>query len=1570
DGADKLNGGSGNDLLDGGAGNDELKGGSGDDQLFGGDGADKLNGGSGNDLLDGGAGNDELKGGSGNDQLFGGDGNDKLKGGAGDDHLDGGDVDDRLEGGAGNDVLLGGAGNDALYGDGGSGSGGGSGDALAFNDYLDGGAGNDLLVGGQGNDTLLGGADDDVLYGDFGPGSGSGGGSHASGSGSGESGPLTFNDYLDGGAGNDQVFGQQGDDLANYTMVENLGASDDYDGGTGWDTLRLTLTYGEQLALAGEIADYQAFLAANGNPYTDSGPTFQFTTVDLAATDFEALDVVLTNVGPTANGDAYGTDEDTALAVAPDGVLGNDTDPDHLDVLTVTAFDATSASGASVTMNPDGSFAYDPGSVFQYLAVGESATDTFSYTISDLAGATSTATVTITVAGVNDAPDAVDDAYGTDEDTPLVVAATGVLGNDTDVDASDTLSVSAFDATSASGAGVTMNPDGSFTYDPGSVFQYLAVGETATDTFGYTVSDGHGGFDTATVTLTIAGVNDAPDAVDDAYGTDEDTPLAVAATGVLGNDTDVDASDTLSVSAFDATSASGAGVTMNPDGSFAYDPGSVFQYLAVGESATDTFSYTVSDGHGGFDTATVTVTVAGVNDGPDAVDDTLVGTVAVGTFESGDYTGWTTIGNAWVATSFSTFYSGAIGPTEGSYEAVLRSGDAGDWQIEGFLGLAGGTLDAVNGNPDPTFGNATDGAAIQTSVYMNAGAVLSFDWYFATTDYTPFNDFAFVTINGAAYELADIPGVGSYGSSGWQTFSYTASASGWVTLGLGVSNTGDFGVDTYLVVDNVQAQSAGGAYTDEDTAITIAAGDLLANDSDPDASDVLSISAVSATSTLGAGVSLAGGDVVYDPTGALNYLAEGESATDTFTYTITDGHGGFDTATVTLTVAGVNDGPDAVDDTLGGTGGDGNIAVYGASDGTFGAGNVASDLAALGIFGSVTVLNGSESLATLQQYDSILAYQNGWSDSASIGNRLADYVDAGGGLVTATFIWQNEDAAYLGWSWGRLETDGYMPFENYQGNYFSVSLGSYDSGHPIMSGPLTITSIGGYYHDVVDLSSDAQLVASWNTGSPFVAVDGGSGVVGITLFPNDAYGTLSGDYMQLFGNALAFVSGGGAYTDEDTAVTIAAADLLANDSDPDASDVLSISAVSATSTLGAGVSLVGGDVVYDPTAALNYLAEGESATDTFTYTITDGHGGFDTATVTLTVAGVNDGPDAVADAYGTDEDTSLVVAASGVLGNDTDEDASDVLGVSAYDSTSASGAGVTMNADGSFTYDPGSVFQYLAVGESATDTFTYTITDGHGGFDTATVTLTVAGVNDAPVANDDSNATNEDTAVGGNVLGNDTDVDASDALSVSAYDTTSAYGAAVSVAANGGYTYNPAGALNWLAVGESVVDTFNYTVSDGHGGFDSATVSITVAGVNDPPTAPDIHVYTNITGEESTFGVPIPLFGDGRLVNGLGGSSGFGESAVSRNDDGNSGLIDVSSIFSGGLNFFGSTFTGLYINTNGNVTFGSPLSTFTPSGITGSSLSLIAPYWADVDTRGGDPGTPTPGGTSTGENLI
>ena len=165
-----------------------------------------------------------------------------------------------------------------------------------------------------------------------------------------------------------------------------------------------------------------------------------------------------------------------------------------------------------------------------------------------------TGTVNVTVTAGNDAPVAVSDAATTAEDTSVGIA---VLANDTDLDG-DILSVTGVGA--ATHGSTAVNADGTIAYTPAPSFN-------GSDAFVYTVGDGQGGSATAAVSVTVAPVNDAPVAVNDAATTAEETPVSIE---VLANDTDVDG-DTLTlasvgtpvVTTVSGTIADGATIQIN-----------------------------------------------------------------------------------------------------------------------------------------------------------------------------------------------------------------------------------------------------------------------------------------------------------------------------------------------------------------------------------------------------------------------------------------------------------------------------------------------------------------------------------------------------------------------------------------------------------------------------------------------------------------------------------------------------------------------------------------------------------------------------------------------------------------------------------------------------------------------------------------------------------------------------------------------------------------------------------------------------------------------------------------------
>ncbi len=336
------------------------------------------------------------------------------------------------------------------------------------------------------------------------------------------------------------------------------------------------------------------------------------------------------------------------------GVLLNDIDVDASDVLRVTklgaenlvagTFTTVTNRGASLTLNDDGSFTYDPTNSAELIAldVGDSVDDGVQYTMTDPHGQTSTATLTFTVNGVNDAPLALDDSYAIGQDEVLSVAAIGLMGNDSDPDGDDGISVTDFgtpfignlSGTSTLGATVVLNSTGAFSYDPSTSVALQELTRTDSpldDTFSYEITDNNGGTATAVVTVTVSGTNKAPVANPDVFATTEQVALPVdQARDLLANDTEPE-SDPMTVTGVNGstnmtgTSNLGADVEVFANGTFSYDPiaAAAIQALADGATDVDTFSYVVEDDMGGVANGTVTINLTGINDAPVAVDDTL-----------------------------------------------------------------------------------------------------------------------------------------------------------------------------------------------------------------------------------------------------------------------------------------------------------------------------------------------------------------------------------------------------------------------------------------------------------------------------------------------------------------------------------------------------------------------------------------------------------------------------------------------------------------------------------------------------------------------------------------------------------------------------------------------------------------------------------------------------------------------------------------------------------------------------------------------------------------------------------
>jgi VCBS repeat-containing protein len=281
-------------------------------------------------------------------------------------------------------------------------------------------------------------------------------------------------------------------------------------------------------------------------------------------------------------------------------------------------------------------------------------------------------------------------------------------------------------------------------------------------------------------------------------------------------------------------------------------------------------------------------------------------------------------------------------------------------------------------------------------------------------------------------------------------------------------------------------------------------------------------------------------------------------------------------------------------------------------------------------------------------------------------------------------------------------------------------------------------------------------------------------------------------------------------------------DVLANDEDVDNGAVLTVTAASAP--VGQGTASTDGtQVQFDPGGDFESLAVGDSMDVLVSYDISDQHGATSSSTVTVTVTGENDGPVANPDtAAGGENETLLIDAAA----NDTDVDNGAVLAVSA--ASAPAGQGSASASGGQVEFDPGSDFDHLAVGESEEVVVSYTVEDEHGASSSSTVTITVTGANDGPVANPDSRTTSENSAVVIDVLANDDDVDNQAVLAVIAASGPAGKGS-VTIVENE-VRFDPGTDFTHLASGESEQVVINYTIEDEFGAQAFSTVTVTVQG--------------------------------------------------------------------------------------------------------------------------------------------
>ncbi len=1182
------------------------------------------------------------------------------------------------------------------------------------------------------------------------------------------------------------------------------------------------------------------------------------------------LSQAASNDPPLAGDDALSAESATPLVILVADLLANDSDADG-DPLSLLDF--SQPTSGQVTDNGDGSLTYTP-------ADGFFGDDSFTYRIGDGQGGEATATVTVTVADQsNTAPSAADDAYAVDEDGVLAIAAPGVLANDQDTDGD---ALTAASETGPTNGSLALAADGSFTYTPDANFN-------GSDSFTYAVSDGRGGSATATVSITVNAVNDAPSVGDAVFQ-------------VSDNAADDEVVGQVSASDLDGDALTYAIIAGNEDGVFDIDAnGQIFLADASGLDATTTPSYdlTVEASDGSLaSTALITIDIndstippalldvgpfalsGAVSEAPILAHDpsyllaegTLAFTFTADSvdgrrflfskdssgFDDGGHAGvyiengvikarFQDLGDTYVVETGALISAGtqhhvavtfgAGGLTifvDGVEQAAIAYGGGllgneepivlGANQWASGNGIADKLVDGFDGNLTNVslYDSALDGVAIaDLSQAASNDPPLAGDDALSAESATPLvilvadllaND---SDADGDPLSLLDFsqPTSGQVTDNGDGSLTYTP-ADGFFgddsfTYRIGDGQGGEATATVTVTVadqSNTAPSAADDAYAvDEDGVLAIAAPGVLANDQDTDGD---ALTAASETGPTNGSLALAAdGSFTYTPDANFN-------GSDSFTYAVSDGRGGSATATVSITVNAVNDAPsvgDAVfqvsdnaadDEVVGQVSAsdlDGDALTYaiiaGNEDGVF-------DIDANGqIF--LADASGLDATTTPSYDLTVEASDGSLASTALITIDINDSTIPPALLDVGPFALSGavSEAPILAHDPSYLLAEGTLAFtftaDSVDGRRFLFSKDSSgfdDGGHAgvyIENGVIkarfqdlgdtyvvetgALISAGTQHHVAVTfgaggltifvdgveqaaiayggglLGNEEPIVLGanqWASGNGIAdkLVDGFDGnLTNVSLYDSALDGVAIADLSQAASNDPPLAGDDALSAESATPLVILVADLLANDSDADG-DPLSLLDFSQP-TSGQVTDNGDGSLTYTP-------ADGFFGDDSFTYRIGDGQGGEATATVTVTVADQsNTAPSAADDAYAVDEDGVLAIAAPGILANDQDTDGDALTAASETGPTNGS---LALAADGSFTYTPDANF-------NGSDSFTYAVSDGRGGSATATVSITVNAVNDAPSVGDASFQVSDSAAddeVVGQVSASDLDGDA------------------------------------------------------------------------------------------------------------------------------------------------------------------------------------------------------------------
>ena len=1103
------------------------------------------------------------------------------------------------------------------------------------------------------------------------------------------------------------------------------------------------------------------------------------------------------------------------------------------------------ANGTVVITNAGADLTYEPAADYCNNPPG-TPTDNFTYTLSP---GSSTATVAVTVDCVDDDPAAVDDATTVAEDA--AAATVDVLANDTDAESDAFTIASATDP--ANGTVVIAGDNLSLTYEPDPDYCNDPPG-TSLDTFTYTLTPGG---DTATVSVTVTCVEGSPVAVDDAATLGEDAPAT--AIDVLANDSDEE-SDPFTIAS--ATDPANGTVVLTPVGpgpytGLTYQPDANYCNAPPG-TALDTFTYTLTPGG---DTATVSVTVNCDDDGPDAVDD------AATVLEDAAATAVDVLANDSDVESDPFFIASVSDPANGT--VVLTGGTPGahtglTYQPDtnycgadsftytltpgGDTATVSVTVTCVNGSPvaaDDVAIVAEDSGATAVNVLANDTDEES-DPFFIASASDPANGTVVLTggapgaHTGLTYQpeanyCNDPPGTTP------DTFTYTLTPGGdTATVLVTVTCLND------APVIDLDADDDKGT-TGSDFAVTFTEGDAAKLIEDPvdatltdvDSANIASLT-VTLTNLLDAGAEVLDADLTGLPGITKSYDTTTDPSKGVLLLTGPDTLANFQAVLRTVTYRNSDNAPDETARVIE------LVANDGATDGAAATSTVtlvAVDSNPVAVDDATTVAEDASPTVidvlandTDAENDAILIASS--SDPAN-----GTVVLTGGTPGAHTGLTYQPDADYCG-----ADSFTYTLTPGADTATVSVTVTCVNDTPVAVDNAATVaedaaaTAIDVLANDT-DAESDAFTIASASdpaNGTVVLTPVGPGPYSGLTYQPDANYcGADSFTYTLTPGGDSATVSitvtcvnddpvavDDAATVAEDSAAT--AVNVLANDSDPE-SDSFSIASASDPANGATVVTGGGTGLTYQPDA--NYCGA-----DSFSYSLAPGG---DSATVSVTVTCVDDPPVAVNDSAVVDEDAAAT--AIDVLSADTDIDGGPKTIVSATDPANGTVVltGGSPGAHTGLTYQPNANYCNNPPG-STLDTFNYTLNGGSS----ATVTVTVTCINDAPVLGD---ATIDYTVLGNTQLrvgettpGNSvlhirdnsdvdeksspSDVDGPGPLTVVPFSGNSTNGGDVVLNADGTFTYEP-------AAGFTGTDTFPFSVTDNGSpaATSPGTVSITVS---------------------------------------------------------------------------------------------------------------------------------------------